>query len=147
MELGIIYVFLISLFSNLVVYIIYKKILYQRISKNLKLIEKYEERLKNITSSKRREKTYRKISKELDSYTSSVRYYMFIRSMILVGIYIIDLTIILSYLNFDLYLPFYIPFLTLKTSNGYLMMNGSLFEFIASYVLLTPLSLKSNLKA
>ncbi|BDB97633.1 hypothetical protein [Saccharolobus caldissimus] len=146
MILDIIYIFLISLFSNLVVYVIYKYYFYNKIVNTIKVLEQYEERLKNIASSKRREKTYRKISKQLDAYMSTVRYYMFIRSMVLVGIYIVDLIIILSYLNFQIYLPFYIPYLTLRTSNGYLLLNGPLFEFIASYILLTPLSLRSNLK-
>ncbi|MDT7860807.1 MAG: hypothetical protein RRA45_01100 [Saccharolobus sp.] len=146
MILDIIYIFLISLFSNLAVYVIYKYYFYNKIINTVKVLEQYEERLKNIASSKRREKTYRKISKQLDAYMSTVRYYMFIRSMILVGIYIVDLIIILSYFNFQIYLPFYIPYLTLRTPNGYLLLNGPLFEFIASYILLTPLSLRSNLK-
>ncbi|AAK40994.1 hypothetical protein SULI_08930 [Saccharolobus solfataricus] len=147
MELNTIYIFLISLFSNFVVYLIYKYYFYGKIINKISLVEKYEERLKNIASSKRREKAYKKISKELESYISSVRYYMFLRSMILVGVYIVDLVIILNYLNTNIYLPFYIPYLTAKSSsNMYLMLNGSLFEFIASYILFTPLSLRSNLK-
>ncbi|WP_338601058.1 hypothetical protein V6M85_13230 [Sulfolobus tengchongensis] len=146
MQTNIVYIFLISLVSNLVVYFIYKYYLYGKINSTISLVEKYEERLKNITSSKRREKTYRKISKQLESYMSTVRYYMFLRSMILVGIYIFDLIIILNYLNANIYLPFYIPYVTLKTGDGYLMLNGSLFEFIASYIIFTPISLRSNLK-
>lgn len=146
MILDIIYIFLISLFSNLAVYVIYKYYLYNKVINTVKILEQYEERLKNIASSKRREKTYRKISKQLDAYMSTVRYYMFIRSIVLVGIYIVDLIIILSYFNFQIYLPFYIPYLTLRMPTGYLLLNGPLFEFIASYILLTPLSLRSNLK-
>ncbi|QXJ36184.1 hypothetical protein [Saccharolobus shibatae] len=147
MELGTIYIFLISFLSNFIVYLIYKYYFYGKISNKISLVEKYEERLKSIASSKRREKTYKKISKELESYILSIRYYMFLRSMILVGVYILDLVIILNYLNINIYLPFYIPYLTVKSNNGeYLMLNGSLFEFIASYILFTPLSLRSNLK-
>ncbi|ACP35547.1 conserved hypothetical protein [Sulfolobus islandicus Y.G.57.14] len=147
MELGTIYIFLISFLSNFIIYLIYKYYFYGKISNKISLVEKYEERLKSIASSKRREKTYKKISKELESYISSIRYYMFLRSMILVGVYIVDLVIILNYLNTNIYLPFYIPYLTVKSNNGeYLMLNGSLFEFIASYILFTPLSLRSNLK-
>ncbi|QGA69568.1 hypothetical protein [Sulfolobus sp. E11-6] len=147
MELSTIYIFLISFLSNFVVYLIYKYYFYDKISKKISLVEKYEERLRSIASSKRREKTYKKISKELESYISSIRYYMFLRSMILVGVYIVDLVIILNYLTVNIYLPFFIPYLTVKSnSSGYLMLNGSLFEFIASYVLFTPISLRSNLK-
>ncbi|AOL15796.1 hypothetical protein BFU36_02590 [Sulfolobus sp. A20] len=146
MEIDILYILLISFFSNLVVYMIYKYYLMGRISKAMDIVEKYEERLRSVSSPKRREKTYRKVSKQLESYISTVRYYMFIRSMILVGIYILDLFLILMYLSFNIYLPFYIPYLTLKTTTGYLMLNGSLFVFIASYILFTPLSLRSNLK-
>lgn len=143
---GIAVIFLISFFSNFFLYLFYRKFLKQKMNILLEKINSYEERVNEISSSKRKERVAKKISKEVDSYTSTLRSYVMMQSLLLVIIYIIDLFVIFGYFYFDMYFPFYIPFITVYHNSRVIIPDGSLWEFIASYFIFTALSLRSNLK-
>ncbi|WP_232048873.1 hypothetical protein [Sulfuracidifex tepidarius] len=112
----------------------------------LEKIKSYEERVNEISSPKRKERVAKKISKEIDSYTSTLRSYVMMQSLLLVILYIIDLFVIFGYFYFDMYFPFYIPFITVYHNSKVIIPDGSLWEFIGSYFIFTALSLRSNLK-
>lgn len=143
---GIGLILIISFFSNFFLYLIYRIFLKNRMDSLLGKIRAYEERVNEISSSKRRERISKKVSKEVEGYMSSLRSYVMMQSLFLVILYIIDLFIVFGYFYFNLSFPVYIPLFTIKSNSNIVIPGGSLWEFIASYFVFTSLSLRSNLK-
>lgn len=139
MNLGIFYILSLSFLLNFLIYLEYKFYLLNKMNFAIEKIKEYEDRVIKISSPKRRDKTMKKISKELDYYTNKLRNYMFIQSLTLIFIYMLGLFIVLDYINYPIYFPYNTP-LTVSYEGKYIISN--LFIYIISFLLFTPLSLR-----
>ncbi|EZQ03838.1 hypothetical protein CM19_08960 [Candidatus Acidianus copahuensis] len=142
MQIDIFLIILISFLSNMLIFLVYKAFLGKKIESILVKLREYDERLNKISSSKRRERIYNKVSKQIKSYNSSLYFYSMLQSILLIVIYMIDLYIVISHFQVNLYLPFEIPILTLTKNGQHLLLGSTLILFILSFVLFTPLSLR-----
>ncbi|MBB5253016.1 hypothetical protein [Sulfurisphaera ohwakuensis] len=139
MNLGIFYIIGISFLLNFLMYLEYRFYLLNKMNITIEKIKEYEDRVVKISSPKRRDKTLKKISKEVDYYTGKLRNYMFIQSLTLIFVYMVGLFIILDFVNVPVYFPYSIP-LTVTYHGKYIISN--LFIYILSFLLFTPLSLR-----
>lgn len=142
MQLGIFLIILFSFFSNFFLYLIYKFFLGKRLSAIINILKQYDNRLEKITSAKRKEKVYRKVSKEIKSYSSTLYFYSFLQLILLLTFYFIGLFVITAYISLQVFLPFYVPLLTVQVNGKYEIVGGTLILFILSFILFTPLSLR-----
>uniref|UniRef100_A0A2U9IMS9 DUF106 domain-containing protein n=1 Tax=Acidianus sulfidivorans JP7 TaxID=619593 RepID=A0A2U9IMS9_9CREN len=142
MNLDFFLILLISFFSNFIIFLIYKFFIEKRLIRVMSILRQYDDRINRITSNKRKEKVYKKIYKQIKSYNSSLYFYSFLQSILLLVFYFIDLFLILEYIPIKVFLPFYIPFLTININQKYEILGSNLILFILSFVLFTPLSLK-----
>lgn len=120
-------------------YFEYKFYLLNKMNQALEKIKEYEDRVVKITSPKRKDKTMKKISKEVDYYTGKLRNYMFIQSLTLIFVYMVGLFIIIDLITSPVYFPYNTP-LTIAYHGKYIISN--LFIYIISFLLFTPLSLR-----
>ncbi|WP_238024590.1 MULTISPECIES: hypothetical protein [Metallosphaera] len=104
------------------------------------VLEDLNSRINKITS-KRRERVYRKLSKDIRKYNSGLYFYSMLQSFALLGLYILGLFFIFS-MNFPVYLPFSIPVLTQTVSSKHVVLEGPILVYILSFLLFTPLSLR-----
>ncbi|MEM0373578.1 MAG: hypothetical protein QXO96_03385, partial [Sulfolobales archaeon] len=103
--------------------------------------KEYEDRINSIVSPKRRSRTLKMISKELQDYYNKFRLYLFTQTMILTSLYLINLFIIISYFSFSIYLPIIIPFIqssAIEISGS----SGPLLIYVLSFFLFTPISMR-----
>lgn len=139
MNLTIFYIIGLSFLLNFLIYLEYKLYLLSRMNLALERIKEYENRIEKITSPKRKDKTMRKISKEVDYYTRKFRDYIFIQSLTLVFLYMIGLFVVTYAITSPVYFPYNVP-LTIIYHNKYIISN--FFIYIISFLLFTPLSLR-----
>ncbi|BFH73463.1 hypothetical protein SJAV_14070 [Sulfurisphaera javensis] len=139
MNLGIFYIIGLSFLLNFLLYIEYKLYLLNKMNLAIEKIKEYEDRVVKISSPKRRDKTMKKISKDVDYYTAKLRNYMFIQSLTLIFVYMIGLFIVIDYINLPVYFPYNTP-LTISYHGKFIISN--LFIYIISFLLFTPLSLR-----
>jgi len=139
MNLTIFYILGFSFLLNLLMYFEYKFYLLNKMNRALEKIKEYEDRVVKITSPKRKDKTMKKISKEVDYYTGKLRNYMFIQSLTLIFVYMVGLFIIIDLITSPVYFPYDTP-LTIAYHGKYIISN--LFIYIISFLLFTPLSLR-----
>ncbi|AWR99391.1 hypothetical protein DFR87_06390 [Metallosphaera hakonensis JCM 8857 = DSM 7519] len=132
--------FFFSMLLNIIIYLFYKFYISKRILRYIEVLDNLNDRINKVTS-KRREKLYRKLSKDIKRYNNSLYFYSMLQSLILLGIYIAGLLLVFS-LSFNVYLPFSIPILTERVSNKNLVLEGPILIYILSFLLFTPLSLR-----
>lgn len=139
MSLTIFYVIGISFLLNFLMFIEYKFYLSNKMNLALEKIKEYEDRVVKISSPKRKDKTMKKISKEVDYYTAKLRNYMFMQSLTLIFVYMVGLFIIIDFITSPIYFPYNTP-LTIFMNGKNIISN--LFVYIISFLLFTPLSLR-----
>lgn len=125
---------------NLVVYFIYKLFIYKRVVKYANTLEELNQRINKLTS-KRRDKVYKRLYKDIKKYNNNLYLFSMLQSFILLGLYLVGLVLIFSF-NFAIYLPYHIPVLTIQVSNKYEALEGPILFYILSFLLFTPLSLR-----
>jgi len=131
----------ISFISNVIVYLIYIFFIKKRLLNIYDKIKRYEDRISSIVSPKRRSRTLKLVSKELQAYYGKFRFYLFLQTIILSSIYLFNLFLIISYYSFSIYLPIIIPYI----QNSPIEISGSsgpLLIYVLSFFLFTPLSMR-----
>jgi len=131
----------ISFISNVIVYLIYIFFIKKRLLNIYDKIKRYEDRISSIVSPKRRSRTLKLVSKELQAYYGKFRFYLFLQTIILSSIYLFNLFLIISYYSFSIYLPIIIPYI----QNSPIEIPGSsgpLLIYVLSFFLFTPLSMR-----
>jgi len=139
MSLAIFYIIGLSFLLNFLIYLEYKIYLLNKMNLVLEKIREYENRIEKITSPKRKDKTMKRISKEVDYYTRKFRDYMFIQSLTLIFVYMVGLFIVTYAIASTIYFPYDVP-LTIAYHNKYIISN--FFIYVISFLLFTPLSLR-----
>lgn len=142
MEIYIFYIILLSFFSNFVVYLFYKYYISKKLNYIIIKLKEYDERLGKIVSDKRKEKVQKKIQNEIKSYNSTMYFYSFMQTTLLIFIYFIDLSLVVFRMNFNVCLPYYIPLISIQYNGKYIIPYSSFIIFILSFVLFTPISLR-----
>lgn len=142
MEIYLFYIILLSFFSNFVVYLFYKYYISRKLKYVIIKLKEYDNRLDKIVSDKRKEKVQKKIQNEIKSYNSTMYFYSFMQTTLLIFIYFIDLSLVVFRINFSLFLPYYIPIISIPYEGKYIIPYSSFIIFILSFVLFTPLSLR-----
>ena len=140
MNLTIFYILGLSFLLNLIIYFEYKFYLVNKMNLAIEKIKEYEDRIEKIASPKRKNKTLRKISKEVEYYTRKFRDYILIQSLTLIFVYLVGLLIIAYLITSPIYFPYNLPLITLIYHNKHIINN--LFVYIISFLLFTPLSLR-----
>lgn len=142
MQFEIFLIILLSFVLNLIIFIIYRFFIGKRMKIIIDALRQYDSRLERISSAKRKEKIYRKVSKQIKSYSSSLYFYSFLQLTLLLVFYFLGFFLVTSYVYTQVYLPFYVPLLTVQSYGKYEIVGSSLFIYILSFILFTPLSLR-----
>ncbi|WP_246263926.1 hypothetical protein [Metallosphaera tengchongensis] len=95
----------------------------------------------NKVASKRRERVYRKISKDIKKYNNVIYFYSMMQSILLLALYIVGMFLVFP-MSFQVFLPFAIPVLTVGVSGRFEVVEGPILIYILSFLLFTPLSLR-----
>jgi|ECHnycMinimDraft_1075156.scaffolds.fasta_scaffold00032_13 hypothetical protein len=123
-------------------YLLYRFYLREKIYSALEQLSKLDERLNIVTSVKRKERIKRRLSKDIQRRQSTVYKYTFMRTMYTLAVYMILFYIVVTFLNYAIPFPFYVPVITVIHAHQYLLVGGTLFIFIMSFVLFSPLALR-----
>ncbi|ABP94293.1 hypothetical protein HA72_0116 [Metallosphaera sedula] len=140
MIIQILEILFFSFLLNFVLYLVYRYYISRKISQYLLVLEDLNSRINKVTS-KRRERVYRKLSKDIRKYNSGLYFYSMLQSFALLGLYILGLFLIFT-MRFTVYIPFYIPVLTQSVSSRHVILEGPILVYILSFLLFTPLSLR-----
>lgn len=140
MLIPIIYIISISFLFNFLLYLWYKFYLNPKMMEVINVIKKYEDRISSTASSRRQRKKMNALRSDFQAYTNRLRNYMFFHTLTVIFVYMIGLFIVLDFI-YPPYVAF--PYSSVLTPpvNGKPEIN-TLFLYILSFLLFTPLSLR-----